>query len=260
MAVCVSCQKPLVVELQDSDSDEDVEMGESSSSAGVSSNTLPDDVHLNACGCHFHWQCLLDAYSLTDCPNCHTSLTNPTASGGQAILCTLHNEGGIQQDLDILPLLTEESYLKAYPEDRKCRAFMEFCREGDVEAIVGMLKDPDPSDIEDEEDGHPQKPTDEVLRYQDPVGDMQSGLHAAVQAGSREVAYLLLLVASELDLQQFPPEVFQEAAALGVMREDQMGKVDIRSLRDANGRSAEDLAREVGGIWTGWPGRGWLVA
>lgn len=170
----------------------------------------------------------------------------------QQVLCNLHNEGGLQENLDILPLLTEESYLRAYPEDRKARAFLEFCREGDLQAIVEMLQ-PDP-DEEDTEEG-----SIDFLWYQDPIGDMQSGLHAAVAGGSREVAWLLLLMASNLDLMQFPPEVFQEASALGIMRGDMTGKPDIRSMRDAQGRTAEDLAQEVGVIWNGWAGTGRLA-
>ena len=57
MAECVSCQQPLVLEIEASDDeDEDVEMGDPSA-AGPSTaepKTVPDDVHLN-CGCHFHW-------------------------------------------------------------------------------------------------------------------------------------------------------------------------------------------------------------
>jgi len=106
----------------------------------------------------------------------------------------------------------------------------------------------------------PQKSADEVLRYQDPVGNMQSGLHAAVANGHREVAWLLLLLASEYPEMEFPALVFQEAAALGVMRSDEPnGKVDIRSLKDAHGRTAEDVAREVGIIWNGWIGNGRLT-
>jgi hypothetical protein len=156
--------------------------------------------------------------------------------------------------LDILPLLTEESYLKAYPEERKARAFLEFCREGDVSAIVHMLQ----LDSDDEEERESQNI--DILRYQDPIGDMHSGLHAAVAGGSREVAWLLILLASNYDLLQFPPEVFQEASALGVMREEQDGKVDIRTLKDSEGRTAEDLAREIDGIWHGWAGTGRLAA
>lgn len=103
------------------------------------------------------------------------------------------------------------------------------------------------------------KSADEVLRYQDPIGDMQSGLHAAVAGGSREVAWLLLLLASNLPELEFPALVYQETASLGVLRSDQTGKVDIRSLRDAEGKSAEQLAVEIGGVWNGWPGSGRLT-
>jgi hypothetical protein len=175
------------------------------------------------------------------------------ADGNQQVLCDLHNEGGLQEHLDILPLLTEESYLKAYPEERKARAFLEFCREGDVQAIVNMLQ---PDSDDEEAEGQPI----DILRYQDPIGDMQSGLHAAVAGSSREVAWLLLLLASNYDLLQFPAEVFQEASALGIMREEQDGKVDIRTMKDSEGRTAEDLAREIDGVWHGWDGTGRLAA
>jgi hypothetical protein len=182
----------------------------------------------------------------------------------------LNNEGGLQQNLDILPLLTEEFYLKAYPADRKCRAFLEFCREGDMAAIVGMLQgDNSDSDSDDEmgDDSNEADNTeseevgiDALLRYQDPIGDMQSGLHAAVHAQSREVAWLLLLLASNLPLLEFPAEVFQEAEALGIMRGLTEDKADIRGMRDANGKTAEDIAREVGGVWdAAWIGSGRLA-
>jgi hypothetical protein len=208
--------------------------------------------------------CLLEAYQITQCPNCDKDLATTSPNGTQQLLCNLNNEGGLQQNLDILPLLGEESYLKAYPEERKCRAFLEFCREGDIKAVISLIQDSDEDDSEDEDemqdDTQPGKRIgpDELLRYQDPIGDMQSGLHAAVQAGSREIAWLLLLLASNLDLLQFPPEVFQEAESLGIMRGVVEGKTDIRGLKDADGKSAEDLAREIGGVWVGWPGTGRL--
>lgn len=173
----------------------------------------------------------------------------------------------MQENLDILPLLTEESFLRAYPQDRICRAFLEFCREGDVSAIVDLLKSCEDESGDEEEDEEmedvapaPRRTADEILRYQDPIGDMQSGLHAAVAGGSREVAWLLLLLASELPELDFPALVYQEAAALGVMRADQSGMVDIRTLRDAQGNTAEQLAAEMGGVWNGWPGTGRLAA
>jgi hypothetical protein len=212
--------------------------------------------------------CLLSAYEITSCPNCSKNIAT-TGDGVQKVLCTLNNEGGLQENLDILPLLTEESYLKAYPEDRKARAFLEFCREGDYKAVVDMLLDDNVEEDDEDEEGdvemdstdHPAKEVgiDRMLRYQDPIGDMQSGLHAAVHAQSREVAWLLLLLASNLPLLEFPAEVFQEAEALGIMRGLTEDKVDIRSLRDANGKTAEDIAKEVGGVWVGWTGNNRLA-
>jgi hypothetical protein len=214
-----------------------------------------------------HRDCLLEAYEVTQCPHCGKDIASTSSSGTQQVLCHLNNEGGLQADLDILPLLSEESYLKAYPEDRKARAFLEFCREGDYKAIVGMLQDDEVDEDDEDEDedmGDSDQPgkevgIDKLLRYQDPIGEMQSGLHAAVQAQSREVAWLLLLLASNLDMMEFPPLVFQEAASLGIMRGLTEDKVDIRSLRDANGKTAEDLANEIGGVWHGWTGNGRLA-
>ena len=207
-------------------------------------------------------QCLLDAYQITECPNCRKALTSEGPGGAQQILCSLHNEGGLQENLDILPMLTEESYLKAYPEERKARAFLEFCHAGDAQAVAEMIKFS--KEASDDEDEHGPS-MEHVYRYQDPIGNMQSGLHAAVQAGSREVAWLLLLMASDMPLTEFPALVFQEAGSIGIMREDAESArlPDIRTLRDADGHTAEDLAREMLGqgnaIWNGWIGNGRLA-
>ena len=271
MSACAKCNKPLIVEIGP-DEESDIEM--SASQPGDTTETFPDDVLL-PCGCHFHWECLLDSYELAKCPNCSKDIVSSPASSSssrageeaQRILVDLNNEGGMQQQIDIFPILKEESYLRAYPEERKCRAFLEFCREGDHRAIVDLLKSGheqlDDADVDlDEMNANtalPSKSTDEILRYQDPIGEMASGLHAAAANGHREVAWLLLLLASQVPELEFPALVFQEAASLGVMREDQEGKVDIRSLKDAQGRTAEDVAREVGVVWKGWIGNGRLA-
>ena len=260
MSNCSNCGDPLTLEIEADDNDLDV----GSSSASNPVKTVPDDVELS-CGCHFHWQCLIDSYEIRQCPSCNRDISSSSPTDGQQILCNLHNEGGLQERLDIMPLLTEEAYLRAYPEDRKCRAFLEFCREGDLQAVVDLLKDDDDDDEEDEDEemddepSRPKKTAEEILRYQDSIGDMQSGLHAAVTGGSREVAWLLLLLASDLPELDIPALVYQEAATLGIMREDQTGKVDIRSLRDGQGRSAEQLAAAAGPIWSGWVGNGRLA-
>ena len=276
MSACAKCQNPLTHEIDDSDN-EDIQLN-----PATAPNTVPDDVEL-PCHDHFHWECLLDTYEVSKCPACNADITSYPAGGSSSnsdsqprILVNMNNEGGLQESIDIFPILQEESYLRAYPEERKCRAFLEFCREGDHKAIVDLLNsgdDEDDSEDEDEamdegDENHnrshpmsgPSKTPAEILRYQDPLGGMQSGLHAAAANGHREVAWLLLLLASDLSQAEFPPLVFQEAAAIGVMREDQDGLTDIRSLKDATGRSAEDVAAQEGGVvWNGWIGNGRLT-
>ncbi len=270
MAKCVACHKPLTLFIEPDEDDGDETM-EGSASANTGSY-VDDDVQLQ-CGCHFHWsvhlglfnwkgrgpmltfrscrQCLLDSYSMSECPNCGRNLMTATPSGEQQLLCNLKNEGGLQERLDILPILTEESYLKAYPEERRCRAFLDFCGEGDVEAIVDLLNDDD-GEEDEESSGQGAGHGIDVLRYQDQVGSMGSGLHVAVQNQGVEVAWLLLLLASTLQLDQFSAEVLQAAQNLGIQREDQSGKTDIRSLQDSQGMTAEQLAAGIGGIWTEW--------
>ncbi|KAF2457458.1 hypothetical protein BDY21DRAFT_285648 [Lineolata rhizophorae] len=277
MDSCAACHKPLIVELDDSDSDIEMDMedgGVSSRSAAVSGrNTAPDDVELK-CGCHFHWQCLLEGYMMNECPSCGADITtnmtpSPTSptTPQQQILVHLRNEGGLQPNLDILPILTEELYLRTYPEERRARAFLEFCREGDLGAIIGVLND-DP-DFDDEGDGSgggpgatgagPAEYPRDILLYRDPLGNGQTGLHAAIAGGHREVAMLLLLLASDADLAQFPAALLDEARAIGMGRDKRpAGSADIRTLRDEEGRTAEDLARATGGMWTDWVERGIL--
>ena len=205
MAACVVCHRPLTLYIEPDEENEDESMvGSANAKTG---SYLDDDVQLQ-CGCHFHWsvhlvslrwmvrcllltsepcrQCLLDSYSMSECPTCGRNLIMTTASSEQQLLCNLKNEGGIQEGLDILPILTEESYLKAYPEERRCRAFLEFCGEGDVEAIIDLLND---SDGEDGEEAPEQGAgyNIDVLRYQDQLGSMSSGLHVAVQNQKIEV-------------------------------------------------------------------------
>ncbi|KAL8692220.1 MAG: hypothetical protein Q9218_002720 [Villophora microphyllina] len=247
MSQCVTCDKALTVEI-DSEGEEEYNVPESSSGTLV-----PDSVELQ-CGCHFHWQCLLDAYEITQCPNCSKEVSSHSSTGSEQLLCNLDNEGGLQESLDILPILKEESYLKAFPEERRCRAFLEFCGEGDVGAILDLINDRD--DEDSDEQGNTK--SIDVLRYQDPMGSMSTGLHAAITSGHDEVVWLLLLLASTLEPERFPADVVQAAETLKVTRENQTGKVDIRLLEDSNSQTAEGLARELGGKWGTWVNAGWL--
>lgn len=181
--------------------------------------------------------------------------SNSASSNAEKILCNIRNEGGFQESVDILPELAEESYLKAYPEERRARAFLHFCRQGDLQAILSTLQDDDDDD-EDSEDEDPL--AFDILRYQDQLQDQQSALHCAVISGNPEVAWLLLYLASDLPLDQFPPALLEQAQALNLERSDNTGKVDIRRLKDTPGRTAEGLAAEVGGPWQDWLSKGRL--
>ena len=187
---------------------------------------------------------------MTECPRCGRNLIT-TNSGGTQLLCNLKNEGGFQERLDILPILTEESFLKAYPEERKCRAFLEFCGEGDIEAIVQLLHGGGEED--EEEEGEAMTGHDiDVLRYQDQIGGLGSGLHVAIENNRVEVVWLLLLLASRIEINQLPREVLQAAQNFGLEREVDSSKADIRSLRDREGKTAEQRAAGIGGVWNEW--------
>ena len=116
-----------------------------------------------------------------------------------------------------------------------------------MEAIVDLLEDVD----DDEEEGAGRNI--DILRYQDPIESMNSGLHIAVLNERVNVAWLLLYLASTLPLDQFSQEalyVAQNSLSLG--RDDQTGKADIRSLKDAEGLTAEERAVTIGGVWNDW--------
>lgn len=192
------------------------------------------------------------------------NLTHITDSGLQQVICNLKNEGGLQERLDILPLLIEESYLKAYPEERKCRAFLQFCADGDIEAIVTLLDEcEDDDECEEAEDVTGKERynrKNEILRYQDSIGSMDSGLHTAVANGKVEVVWLLLFLASTLELSHFPPEVLQAAEQFGLSRGKWNDQVDIRSLKDSEGLTVSQRALLLGASWSEWIQSGRLSA
>ncbi|KAF1810823.1 hypothetical protein P152DRAFT_84239 [Eremomyces bilateralis CBS 781.70] len=260
MDVCSACQNPLILEIEP---DSDEEMQEAGPSTGGATTTVPDSVELLACGDKFHWQCLLDSYTYNTCPKCSAPITSTNGQGGEQLLVNLDNEGGLQANLDILPLLAEEAYLRTYPEERKPHAFLELCRGGDenLDDLIEMLQDDDEG--VDEEDGSATagaesgQPID-ILRYQDTLGDLQTALHAAVASGSRRIVCLLLYLASTLDLQEFPDEVHALAVQYDITRPRQDGKVDIRSLKDTEGRTAAMLAQEMGDTWADGTWIRWL--
>jgi len=130
---------------------------------------------------------------------------------------------------------------------------MTMCAEGDVSGIIELLKDIDEN--EDEES----MSLAEILRFQDPLTSMKTGLHVAIERMQQEAVWLLLWLASGLNTQVFPEEVSQAAEAMGASR-DTAGGIDIRSLRDEQERTAEDAAGSMGNSWAGLLGAGVLRA
>ncbi|KAI0540475.1 hypothetical protein GGR58DRAFT_131245 [Xylaria digitata] len=245
-STCKICEDPLVVEVEDEDGED----------AGP--QTVPDDLELS-CGCHFHWQCLLDqssgvAISLK-CPSCQSPLAENSAgpsvansflqtTSGVSILTRYINEGGIQDELDILPAITEEAYLEANPQARPARAFHLMCSEGDVDGIVDLLRD-----IDQENGDEPALSPAQLIRYQDPLTNMKSGLHLAIEQGREEVVWLLLWIASPLRTDAFPGPLREIAQAMGLQRPVTPPSDDIRALKDDRGRAAEAIAAEREGPW-----------
>lgn len=256
MATCKVCDEPLLVPVDDSE-DEGPSAGASSSSAAAAAapQTVPDDLQL-PCGCHYHWQCCLDqashiALNLT-CPSCDAhlvtntagpSVTNPvfhTSQTQPAIICRYESDGGVEDNYNILPTLTEEAYLESHPDERRPRAFLTMCGEGDVLGAVDLLKDA-AADGED---------VRAIVLYRDSLASGKSALHLAVEKGQEEAVWLLLYLASpKLPLDSFPQEALAVAQSMGLDRMPPRGGEDIATLRDDGGASAEDYAREMAGIW-----------
>ncbi|KAH6652896.1 hypothetical protein BKA67DRAFT_303638 [Truncatella angustata] len=246
MATCKVCDEPLLLEIEDEEGGGEVQ-------------SVPDDLELS-CGCHFHWQCLLDQASEVGvslkCPSCQAqiatnpagpSVTNPYffAASGARIPTRYHNEGGLQEDLDILPEITEEAYLAGNPEARPARAYHVMCSEGDVNGIVELLRD-----LSQDAGDEPSMNTTQLLRYQDPLNGSKSGLHLAVERAQDEVVWLLLWLASPLSTEFFPAAAVQQAQIMDIQRPTTTRDQDIRLLQDHSGQTAESVAASMDGIWT----------
>lgn len=74
---CATCHESLLLEIE---ADSDVE----DSRTEAASESIPDDVEL-VCGCHFHWECFLEAYNITQCPNCSKNISSLASDGEQQV-------------------------------------------------------------------------------------------------------------------------------------------------------------------------------
>ncbi len=176
------------------------------------------------------------------------------AQGEQQVLCTVRNEGGVQEDFDILPSATDEAYLRTYPEERKGHAYLDFCRMGDVDALVHLFQD----GSTDRDSREPQEEID-ILRYTGSFEGIEgSGLHVAIRSNQQEVAWLLLVLGSSLDWCEFPQAVLHAMESMDLNREDRSAQPDIRNLTDSEGKTAAIVAKERGGVWSDWTKSGRL--
>ncbi|KAL2115462.1 hypothetical protein VTJ04DRAFT_9717 [Mycothermus thermophilus] len=249
-STCQSCHDPLFF-TPDPDSD-----AGSNPDAAADESPVPDDLHL-PCGCHFHWQCLIDQassiLSSLACPNCSSPLTISSAAGGSSsssaaatgaagnpqILTTYTNEGGVQPDLDIYPTLLEESFMAAHPEARPAKAFHTMTAEGDTQSMLALLADlarPDSDDEDEDEDHvcdgshnhhHHHQAKDplqtalqaqRLLTWRDPLNNHLTALHLALESQKEEAVWLLLWLGSAVATSEFPPAVVQAAQGNGVPR------------------------------------------
>jgi len=185
------------------------------------------------------------------CPSCNTHLpvneAGPSTANsylrtpsGVAILARYANEGGVQDDLDILPIITEEAYLESNPDTRPARALQVMCSEGDVAGMVELLQDA----------GHQAGQVQSLLHYQDPLSAMKTALHIAVESRQDEPLWLLLWLFSTLPNVAFPQAARQAAESMGVGRLSVGPEADLRLLRDAHGRTAGDVAQQLQGSWS----------
>lgn len=237
--LCKVCEDPLVTQVDDDQP------------------PVQDDLEL-PCGCHYHWQCLLDqaghiALALT-CPSCEKylpsneagrpSVTNPVfhTSQQQASIRTRYaSENGVEEDYDVLPALTEEAYLESHPGEARPRAFHTMCGEGDVLGAVELL-----SDAAAEGEDVPA-----VLAYRDPLARGRTALHLALEKGQEDAVWLLLFLGSpRLPLDSFPQEALDAARSMGLDRMPDRGAGgDLRAARDDDGRTPEDYARALPNLW-----------
>lgn len=192
------------------------------------------------------------------CPACNLPLasqattrsvaTDPAinpSSQDPVILSRYTNEGGLQPSVNILPLINEEAYLADKPSHRHARAYLTMCAEGDIGGIIELLQDISDSD-EDEGEENSMSPTD-LLRYQDPLDGMKSGLHLAVAKSQMEVVWLLLWLASGINSNHFPQQALTAVQTMGASREIANQGLDIRALKNAQGKTAAAIADRVGG-------------
>jgi hypothetical protein len=190
------------------------------------------------------------------CPACDSALQTSTAGSSTSlraptsdviILTRYNNEGGLQEHLNLFPHLVEEAYLEKNPSARPARAFLLMCAEGDITGIVDLLHE-----VGDQSESIRVENLIHIIFYQDILGNEESALHRAIQRSQEDVVWLLLWLASSLKLDAFPPTLSKLASDAQIARLVTNPGIDIRTLKDAHGMTAEDLALNMQGCWEGF--------
>lgn len=195
----------------------------------------------------FFRQCLMDEASSVvqslKCPSCdvHVGAAGSGAAASSSssipeIYVEYLNEGGLQSNLPLWASLNEEAYVQEHPEALPARAFSVMCAEGDIDGLIELLIHAD-SEVAD---------IGSIVRYQDPLSSMTSGLHLAVEGGHEGAIWLLLWLSSTLTEHQFPSQVHDTASAMGLGRLPTTAEQDVRRLRNTSGQTAAMLALDLG--------------
>lgn len=179
------------------------------------------------------------------CPSCDGSVgeSSSGASGSSSnsvpeIYAEYLNEGGLQSKLPLWASLKEEAYVQEHPEVLPARAFSVMCAEGDIDGLIELLIHAD-SEVAD---------VGSIIRYQDPLANMTTGLHLAVEGGHEGAIWLLLWLSSTLTEHQFPSQVLETASAMGLGRLNTTASQDVRRLQNATGQTAAFIAGELGSL------------
>lgn len=175
---------------------------------------------------------------LSNAPGPSTTNAFLPVSQQVSILATYTNEGGIQPNIDLLPYITEEAHQASQPEAGLGRALHLLIIDGDNQGMQEVLEDVinnDPNFVA-------------ALCYQNPLNDMKSALHLAVEYNRPDVIWLLLWLGATLSDDKFPP------SALELFREKNLPRLlakspsdDMRRLRDVRGHIAADLNTQLQG-------------
>lgn len=185
----------------------------------------------------------VDILASRRCPSCSADICGASQGSSSSssvdpaeIYVAYTNEGGLQADLPIMQSLKEEVYVQSHPEAVPARAFALMCAEGDIEGLVELLIHTDQEGID----------TAAIVRYQDPLSNMNSALHLAAETGNEVVTWLLLWLSSTLASENFPEELQRTVKSVGLGRLDTDRSNDLRVAHDATGCTAADVASRAG--------------